>query len=235
MRFRLEASPGELPQKRDALIKALVDEFGRLDPDLAESLEKALPPREPELKFRVLQELRDKTVTEYERLTKRMLTDIGKVLDRSLTGATAGGALAKAFGVGPPPKDPEEEEEEGEPEEPLEPGDYDPKTDEIVPEPEEEEEEEEGEKSLKDEKPPGFIYAGKSSLYVPESIQKATSSQSEPLKYDHTKPVADRDEKGYERIKSILKRKGYTEADSCRGGRLYGLSTNQLLDMLREQ
>lgn len=236
MRFTLEASPGELPRKRDALIKALVDEFGRIDPDLAESLEKALPPREPELKFRVLQELKAKTVAEYERLTKRMLADIGKVLDRSVSGTSAEGNLSKAFGVGPPPKDPEEdEEEEGEPEEPLEPGDYDPKTDEIVPEPEEEDEDEEEEKSLKDEKPEGFISAGKASLYVPDRIQKANSPQSEPLEYDHTKPVADRDEKGYQRIKAILKRKGYKEADFARGGSLYGYSTNQLLDLVREQ
>ena len=207
MRFRLDAQPGELPRKRDALVKALVDEFGRLDPDLAENLEKALPPREPELKYRVLQELRNQTVDEYEKMLKRMLAEVGKVLDRTLTGASGG--LSKAFGVGPPPKDPEEEEEEGEPEEELEPGDYDPKTDEIVPEPEEDEEDEESEKSQ-----------------VP---------QSDPLAYDHTKPVADRDERGYQRIKSILKKRGYKDADFEPGGQLYGYSVNQLLDMVREQ
>jgi hypothetical protein len=217
MRFRLEAKPGELAQKRDALVKALVDEFGRLDPDLAESLEKALPPKESELKFRVLQELRSQFLEEYERQTKLMLAEIGKVLDRTMTGA-AGGALSKAFGIGPPPKDPEDYEEEGEEEEPLEPGDYDPKTDTIVPEPEEEEEEEEEEKSM------GF-----------SSFDKAEVPQSDPLDYDYTKPVADRDEKGYQRIKAVLKRRGYKDADFELGGQLYGFSTNQLLDMVREQ
>lgn len=217
MRFRLDAQPGELPRKRDALVKALVDEFGRLDPDLAENLEKALPPREPELKYRVLQELRNQTVDEYEKMLKRMLAEVGKVLDRTLTGASGG--LSKAFGVPPPQKDPEEEEEEGEPEEELEPGDYDPKTDEIVPEPEEEDEEEE-----EAEKSEGF-----------SSFDKAQVPQSDPLAYDHTKPVADRDERGYQRIQSILKKRGYKDADFEPGGQLYGYSVNQLLDMVREQ
>jgi hypothetical protein len=90
-------------------------------------------------------------------MLKRMLKDIGKVLDQSVSGASFQKSEIVKGGTGLPPPEPPEEDEDAEPEEPLEPGDYDPKTDEIVPEPEEKDEDEE------------------------KSLEKATAPQAEPL------------------------------------------------------
>jgi hypothetical protein len=79
----LEASPEELEQKGHALIKALAAEVRLYAPDLAESLEKALPPPDQVLKYPVLQQLADKTREEYARALERMVGEIGKVLDQS--------------------------------------------------------------------------------------------------------------------------------------------------------
>lgn len=202
MKFRLEATPGELHEKGGALVEELAKAFSGINPDLAEALEKALPAKEQELKHPALQGLKKRTDKEYAAMLKRMNKDIGKVLDQSVSGSSfqksvvddlvnvrvyaadgtqlesiehsiehhvqsAVEAIAEEVqgacdhvehmiekgGTGlPPPEAPEKDEELGtdsEDEAPLEPGDYDPKADEIVPEPAEEEEEEEGEeKSL---------------------------------------------------------------------------------------
>jgi hypothetical protein len=136
MRLRLTATPDELEVKGPDLIKALAQRLGDYDPELGEALEKAARVREPEskaaadnLQFRALRDIKDRATQEYKRQLRGMLIDIDAVLE--------GKPLRKAFGDPPEEKDPGEE-----PEEPLEPGDYDPKTDEIVPEPEEEEDEE---------------------------------------------------------------------------------------------
>ena len=126
MRLRIEATPDELADKSEALVKALADAIGPMAPDLAEALKKALPKAPVELLQPALREMHKVTRREYEKRLKWMLKDIGKVLDRS---------LAKA--------DPDLDEEE---DEKLEPGDINPDTGEEVPEePEEEDEEEETE------------------------------------------------------------------------------------------
>lgn len=136
MRLQLTATPEELEEKGPALVKALAQRLSVYDPELGDALIKAAKVRDPKsdladdnLQYRVLRELKDQTTREYKRQLKGMLEDIAGVLD--------GKTLRKAFGDPPEEKEPGEEEEE-----PLEPGDYDPKTDTIVPEPEEEDEEE---------------------------------------------------------------------------------------------
>jgi len=49
----------------------------------------------------------------------------------------------------------------------------------------------------------------------------------------HINSLVDREEVGYRRVKTVLKRKGYKEDDFEPGGVLYGHSTNQLLEMAR--
>lgn len=208
MKFRLEATPAELWQKGTALVEELVKAFSGLNPDLAERLEKALPPKEQELKYPVLQGLRAITTKEYEATVKRMLGEIGKVLDQSLRGPT-GGELQKAFGE-QEEKDPGAEEEEK-----PEPGDVDPETGDLIPE--EDEEEEEGEAEEGEEK----------------SLEKAELPQSEPLQHDFTAKIAEKDARAYARVKRVLTGRGYTEADFEQGGVLYGYSVNQLIDLVR--
>lgn len=208
MKFRLEATPAELWHKGTALIEELVKAFSGVNDDLADSLEKALPPKEQDLKYPVLQKLRAITTKEYEATLKRMLADIGKVLDQTVSGTKAGSTeLAKAEKL---TKQEDEEEEK------LEPGDVDPETGELIPEPEdEEEEEEEGEEEEKSE------------------IQKAQLPQSEPLDHDFTKPIAEKDARAYERVKNVLIGRGYKKVDFEKGGELYGMSVNELIDMIR--
>ena len=82
MKFRLEAEPEELEAKGEELLKALRDGLADVAPGIAEHLAKALPRKESSLKYQVLRELKDKTSAEYERTLKRMVSAIGKVLDR---------------------------------------------------------------------------------------------------------------------------------------------------------
>lgn len=143
MRLRLLATPEELETKGGDLIKALAERLADYDPELGEALIKASRVRDPKskaaadnLQFKALRDIKGITTQEYKRQLQGMLEDIDNVL--------AGKPLRKAFG------DPPEEKEPGEePEEELEPGDYDPKTDDIVPEPEEEDEEDEDEEEEK--------------------------------------------------------------------------------------
>lgn len=58
--------------------------------------------------------------------------------------------------------------------------------------------------------------------------------KSEDPVEDPTKVVADKDDIGYRRAKSVLKRKGYADPDFEEGGPLYGWSTNQLLSLVRK-
>jgi len=89
MRFRLEATPEELRDKSDKLIRALVGELADTAPDLSEALDKALPRKEPESRFPVLREIQKRTTEEYERMLNRMNREIGQVLDR--------GSMAKSL------------------------------------------------------------------------------------------------------------------------------------------
>jgi len=211
VRFHLEATPAELWQKGTALIEELVEAFAQTNPSLSEVLEKALPPKEQNLKYPMLRGLKDITAKEYDAMMKRMLADIGKVLDQSVN-ATSAGELEKSGKLSKQ----EEEDPGAEEEEKLEPGDVDPETGELIPEEEEEEEEEEGEEEEK-------------------SLDKSESPQSEPLDHDFTKPIADKDSIAYARVKRVLMGRGYTEGDFEEGGTLYGYSVNELIDLAREE
>jgi hypothetical protein len=126
VRLRIEATPDELANKSEALVKALVDTLAPVAPDIAEQLEKAIPKETPKLIQPALRQMHEITRREYEKRLKWMVKDIGKVLDRAV--------MKKA-----------EDDEPGEEPEKLEPGDIDPETGEEVPEEKEEELDEEEE------------------------------------------------------------------------------------------
>jgi hypothetical protein len=143
VRLFLEAEPGEILERGETLLHELAHAIGPFNPDLEEALTKALPHKESQLKYRVLKQLQKKTSGAYQAMLEQMLQDIGKVVDKGAK-TTLIKALIK-----------QDEEGEGEEEEPLEPGDYDPETDTVIPEPEEpdEKEGEETEKSYDRSKP----------------------------------------------------------------------------------
>jgi len=138
--LRLEATPGELVEKSEKLVRKLRDLFWATSPELAESLEKALPRKEQDLKYPVLRELKKQTAEIYDQHMQAMLKEIGKVLDRSV------------------------------------------------------------EKSLG---------------------------------YDHTGPIAEKDDVAYKRVKQVLINMGWEASDFEQGGPLYGYSVNQLIDLAR--
>lgn len=84
MRLLLEGEPEEFEEKRDELVKALVERFTSLDPTLAHVLEKALPHKEPVLKYRALRDLQKRTKAAYHAQLERMVVDIGRVLDQGV-------------------------------------------------------------------------------------------------------------------------------------------------------
>ena len=138
MKLELVATPEELKEKGDKLIKSLSDLFQPVSPELAEYLEKALPQKETELKYPVLRELHKRTKEAYEKQLKLMVKDIEGVLDRGL-------------------------------------------------------------------------------------------KKSE----DFTKPIADKDEVAYNKVKIELAKYGYGAEAFEEGGVLYGWSTNELIDLAR--
>ena len=201
MELFLEAEPGEIEARGEALIHRLADLVGPFNRDLEDALHKALPAKESDLKYKVLQELKKNTAEAYQALLDAMVSDIGKVLDQAAKSTT----FQKAAGMPPPTKDEDEEDEPEEDEEPLEPGDYDPKTDEIVPEPEEEDEE--GEE---------------------EETEKAEG-------YDPSASIVESDEEKYERVKNTLVAMGYRASDFGEGGPFYGWSVNELIEFVRDR
>lgn len=51
--------------------------------------------------------------------------------------------------------------------------------------------------------------------------------------YDYSKPIADAQALGYQRVKGALKRQGFDDRDFEEGGSLYGMSTNELIELFR--
>jgi len=96
MRLQLEATPQELNEKGDELIKALVRELYPTSPELAENLEKALPKKEPVLKYRALRDIHKITKEEYEKTLERMHLDISRVLSEAANGPSTGITLEKS-------------------------------------------------------------------------------------------------------------------------------------------
>lgn len=84
MKLHLEATSEELAVKASKLAKAVTDLIRPADPELAESLEKALPKKEQELKYPVLRGLQQATEELYAKQVQAMLKEIGKVLDQGL-------------------------------------------------------------------------------------------------------------------------------------------------------
>jgi hypothetical protein len=50
---------------------------------------------------------------------------------------------------------------------------------------------------------------------------------------EHVNQMVDREDVAYKRVQTVLKRKGYRDADFEPGGVLYGWSTNELLELAR--
>lgn len=60
----------------------------------------------------------------------------------------------------------------------------------------------------------------------------AKAELTQPIQ-DYTAPIRERDQRAYDRVKEVLARRGYTDADYQEGGRLYGWSVNQLIELVR--
>lgn len=97
MRLSLEATPQELEEKSGDLIKAVAEIIEPVDPDMSEALTKALPRKEPVLKYPVLRELQRRTQAAYEVMLDAMLKDIGKVLDQTVEKGGEDSDLFKAL------------------------------------------------------------------------------------------------------------------------------------------
>lgn len=334
MRFRLEASPEELEQKGNALIKALAHQVRLAAPDLAERLEKALPPPEQTLKYPALQQLADHTREEYARTIERMVDAIGKVLDRSTKpdaryiekseGFEKAAAAAGPF-IGPKGgkwSDPAhtvawhprviQGEKPAVPEAPkvdtkklLEGNHGIPRIEmpqirsDLVPDfiqslrdknigvkrtvqtvshlkATQSELHVKGVQALIDDpevrpklsKPvitsrDGFILDGhhrwaalttldpeakietvEVDVPIGQLLEEAKGFHGVTFKksdepdeefYDYTKPIADRDARAYQRVKAVLKHKGYNDPDFDEGGVLYGRSVNDLIEMAQSR
>lgn len=80
MRLNLEATPTELAEKGEDLIRALMETVTPFSLELAESLEKALPEKRPNLKYKALREIHARTKDEYRKTLARMTEAINRVL-----------------------------------------------------------------------------------------------------------------------------------------------------------
>jgi len=83
MRLSVEATPSELESRGDELLRALMDTVSPLAPELAAKLEKALPPKTPALKYKVLREIHARTQEAYRKTLTQMTEAIGRVLTQA--------------------------------------------------------------------------------------------------------------------------------------------------------
>lgn len=67
---------------------------------------------------------------------------------------------------------------------------------------------------------------------LPKILEKSGIPGIEAM-VDNINDVFNRDEVAYNRVKDVLKRKGYVDADFERDGALYGYSVNELIDLAR--
>lgn len=86
MKLRLEATPEELEHKADRLVSALAKALRGAAPDVADALLKAIPEKEHKLKHKVLQEIHEKISKRYAITLDMMLSDIGKRIDKHVSG-----------------------------------------------------------------------------------------------------------------------------------------------------
>mgnify|MGYP001815580987 CR=1 FL=1 len=82
MKLHIEGTPEEFADKSETLTKAFIDSLREHSPELAESLEKALPKPQVKLRNKMMQELHERTRTEYRRVCERIVKDVGKVLEK---------------------------------------------------------------------------------------------------------------------------------------------------------
>ena len=73
------------------------------------------------------------------------------------------------------------------------------------------------------------------SVKWPSEVQKALTPEDQARKafQDHTQPIIDREDKRYIKAKTVLMQRGVDATAFEPGGDFYGLSTNQLLNMLK--
>lgn len=104
MQFDLRAGPGELARKGAQLVEALIKAFAFEAPALAQALEKALPAKEPVLKYKVLQDLHEREGKAYKAMLEAMNREVLAVLQekpevrKSLVEEDSEEALLKAMG-----------------------------------------------------------------------------------------------------------------------------------------
>lgn len=72
---------------------------------------------------------------------------------------------------------------------------------------------------------------GKRFRPIPMPLKKADNGVEAVV--DTINEVVSKDAKAYQRVKAVLKRKGYRDEDFEEGGPLYGWSVNQLIDLVR--
>jgi len=82
VKLHIEGTPEEFAEKGEDLTKALINAIREHRPDLAKSLEKALPKPKVKLHDKAMRELHDKTRAEYRKVLDRMVKDIGRVLEK---------------------------------------------------------------------------------------------------------------------------------------------------------
>lgn len=298
MKVLVEGGPEEFRDKAEALVKALSEKFSDVGIDLADELRKARLHREPNLKYRVLQQLRKVTGDEYQRTIERMVAEINEVLDRGIHKSEDPPNPLQRSEDDP---DPDYDEETGEPI-------IDPETG-LSPSEEKEEKQEDQsfQKAFRSFTRDGVAYAdractvrwtdaqaayskvGQWARGLGGRIEKAeqqrtpdgtpgvwvwlpanqwehrnefrksfgatygasqsqwliaavtlkqitdTLEKAEPgdALVETVNAIVDREDAGYRRIKTILRRKGYRDDDFEPGGPLYGYSTNELIAMVR--
>ncbi len=81
MRLRLDATPEELKDKGPELVKALANEVKDANPELAHNLEKALPKKEPALKYKALRDLHQGNRKVYRTTLDSMVDGIQDILE----------------------------------------------------------------------------------------------------------------------------------------------------------
>jgi hypothetical protein len=84
MRLELQATPEEIREKSGQLLERLGELLGDGIPEFTDALEKALPAKEPALKYPVLRELAVRTRDLYQGQIEKMLREISEVINESV-------------------------------------------------------------------------------------------------------------------------------------------------------
>lgn len=85
MKFELEASPDELDEKGEDLLRSLYELLKYSAPDTADLLEKALQTKEQELRTPVLRTIQRKTKDTYNKSCIKLVAQIIQILGDDLT------------------------------------------------------------------------------------------------------------------------------------------------------